>query len=78
MTQRSTSVYREFVRSSIKEPDLKPRQLTSRQIIYLRYQCAVENKNFEEAKGLKLLIEAHDKKANVSKTRQKAEELFKK
>lgn len=77
MSRQQTMIYKSVLRSSIKEPDLKPRQLTSRQIIYLRYQCAIENKNFAEAKGLKLLIDAHDKKANVSEARQKAEELFK-
>lgn len=77
MTQGSTSVYRGFVRSNIKEPKFLPRKLTPQQILSLRYQCALENKNIAEAEGLKLLMDAHDKKANASEARQKAEELFK-
>ena len=72
-----------MVRSKVKESDFKPRQLTSRQIIYLRYQCALENRDFEAAKVLKEIMDSTDEpkveasqKKDVSDARQKAEQLF--
>ena len=85
MSRHKTSIYNGLVRSRVKEPDLKPRELTSRQIIYLRYQCALENRDFEAAKALKSLMDSTDEpkvgasqKEDVSDARQKAEQFFSK
>ena len=85
MSRHKTSIYNGLVRSKVKEPDLKPRQLSPEKILFLRYQCAIENKDFETAKALKALMDSTDEpkvgasqKEDVSEARQKAEQLFSK
>jgi hypothetical protein len=88
MSRHKTSIYNGLVRSKVKEPDLKPRQLSPEKILFLRYQCAIENKDFETAKALKSLMALMDstdepkvgasQKEDVSDARQKAEQLFSK
>ena len=85
MSRRTASIYNGLVRSKVKEPVLNPRNLSPEQILSLRYQCAVENKDFESAKALKALMDSTDEpkvgasqKEDVSEARQKAEQLFSK
>lgn len=85
MRQHNMGIYKSFFRSRVKEPDLKPRKLTPKQILSLRYQCALENKDFKTAKALEALMDSTDEpkvgesqKEDVSDARQKAEQLFSK
>jgi hypothetical protein len=77
MRQRQTNLYGSFLRSNIKEPDLETRKLSPEQILSLKYQCAVENKDFETAKTLRSLMIPADKKTKLSESpltaRQQAE-----
>lgn len=76
MRQPANKIYKSFVRSKVKEPYVKERVLTPEQILSLRYQCALENKDFKTAESLKALMTSSDEKSNVSEARQQAEQLF--
>jgi hypothetical protein len=76
--RQSSRIYKNFTRSSVKEPHLQERKLTPQQMLSLRYQCALENKDFETAKALKALLDGHQEQSVVSDARQQAEALFKK
>ncbi len=84
MRQPQNRIYKSFVRNKIKEPYVKERVLTPEQILSLRYECALENKDFKTAESLKALMNqrsasttSSDKKTYASEARQKAEQLFK-
>lgn len=67
------------MRSKIKDPPLPARTLSPEQILSLRYQCALENKDFKTAKAIQAMMASQrEQKAKpyVSEARQKAEELF--
>lgn len=83
MRRRSSTIYKGILRSPLKDADLKPRILTPEKILSLRYQCAIESKDFETAKALKALMNPPEKKEAASKApsseaRQQAEQLFSK
>lgn len=74
--QPTAGIYRNFMRSNVKDPEMKSRVLTPEQILSLRYQCAVENKDFKAAEALKAIMNPADKKPELSTARQQAEKLF--
>ena len=83
MRGRGSTIYKGILRSNLKDADLKPRILTPEQILSLRYECALESKDFETAKALKALMNPPEKKEASSKeplseARQQAEQLFSK
>jgi len=79
MSHHSTTIYKGMLRSSKgKNPDLAPRTLTPDQILSLRYQCAVENKDFKAAEALKRVISSFHSREITSEARQEAEKLFSK
>lgn len=78
MSRRQASIYRGLHRpAKLTEPDLAPRKLTPEQILELRYQCARERGDLEEAEALKALM-TPDKQTDLSTARKQAEQLFRK
>jgi hypothetical protein len=78
MTRQQTKIYKGLIRGKIKEPSLQERKLSPEKILSLRYQCAVENKDFKAAEVLKMAIASLHSREIVSEARQQAEQLFKK
>ena len=78
MTRQQTTIYKGMLRSNVKNPDVAPRKLSPDQILSLRYQCAVENKDFKEAEALKKVIASFHSREITSEARQEAEQLFRK
>jgi len=78
MTHQQATIYKGMLRSNIKEVDLPPRKLSPDQILSLRYQCALENKDFKTAEALKWAIASFHSREIVSEARQEAEKLFRK
>jgi len=84
MKKVQTHLYRNFLRSPVKEPVLDSRQLTPEQILSLRYQCAVERGDSTEAAMLRKLIPSSQGNAPSVKAhqikedaRRQADTLFK-
>jgi|GEM_PF-3444713 len=78
MSRCQAGIYRGIVQNvRVRDADVAPRKLTDDQILSLRYQCAVENKDFKAAEALKKVIASFHSREIVSEARQKVEKLFK-